>query len=424
MARILLHTLVFPPDAVSTSILLSELMQDLQAKGHEISVLTTHPHYNHDPEAEAKQPLQTHWSKLYSVSQYHGMHVIHTWMPRKGQGTSGRMRDYLIFHALSLILGLLLIRQIHIVIAPSPPLSIGVIGWLLARIKGSRFVYNIQELYPALALQMGLTTSDSFMYKVMASMERFVYTHSDSITAISEDFRQHVIQMGVPNEKVRVIPNFVDIDFIRPLSKDNPLLAEVGLSGKFVVQYAGNIGMTQSFDTILEVATRLCDESQIRFLIVGDGARRRYVEEQISKHGLQNIILLPYQPRSRVPYIYASADISLVPLMRGTAKTTVPSKIYTIMASGRPVLVSVDEDSELASLVKAAHCGLAVPPDSADAMEAGIRQAFLSPAKFMKFGENGRRYVEDHFSRQAVSAQYQDLFEELTRFQSMAEGSN
>lgn len=411
--RILLHTLVFPPDGVSTAQILSELTQDLQAAGHDITVLTTTPHYNRDPEAEALQPLRSRLGGLYAVSEHRGMRVIHTWMPRKRRSTGGRMRDYLLFHSLSLLLGICLVGRYDVVLAPSPPLSIGIIAWLLAVLKGGKFIYNIQELYPAVAVQMGLTTPESTMYKIMAWMERFVYKRADALTVICDDFRRHVLHLGFPERKIHVIPNFVDIDFIRPLPKVNPLSLQHGLTDKFVVQYAGNIGMTQSFDTLIETAQRLIDEPGIHFLIVGDGARRDYVAEQIAQRQLTNVTLLPYQPRSQVPYIYASADLSLVPLMRGTAKTTIPSKIFTIMASGRPVLVAVDEDSDLVALVRAAVCGVTVPPDDATALETAIRRAYAERELYRLYGENGRRYVENHYSRQVVSRQYHDLFQAL-----------
>ncbi|MBC7811901.1 MAG: glycosyltransferase family 4 protein [Burkholderiales bacterium] len=414
MSRILLHTLVFAPDGVSTSTLLSELMQDLQAQGHRITVLTTRPHYNRDLEAEAKQPLRPFLGGLYSISDHYGMRVIHTWMPRKGQGVSGRLRDYLIFHILSLILGTLMIGRQDVVIAPSPPLSIGMIGWLLAILKGGKFIYNVRELYPALAVQMGLASADSMVYRLMAWLERFVYARSKVVVVICEMFRQHVVKLGFASEKVLNIPDFVDTDFIRPMPKDNPLTRQYNLFDKFVVQYAGNIGMTQSFDTIMEVAGRLQDEPDIHFLIVGDGARRQYVQEQIANLSLKNITLLPYQPRSEVPFIYAAADISLVPLMAGTAQTTIPSKIYTIMASGRPALVSVDVDSELVWIVEQANCGIAVPPDDADTMEAGIRRVFAEQEFFKACGINGRHYVEKHFSRRAVSEQFNNLITHIT----------
>lgn len=413
MARILLHTLVYAPDGVSTATLLSELAQDLQANGHEITILTTKPHYNRDEDAEAKQPLHKRLGGLYHVSEHHGMRVIHTYMPPKGQGLGNRLRHYVLFHVLSLILGALLIGRQDVVIAPSPPLSIGVVAWILARLKSAKFVYNIQELYPALAVQMGIMSPESSMYRLMVRLEHFIYQRADKITVICDYFHQQVLKIGLPDHKVLLIPNFVDIDFIRPLPKANALAHEHKLLNKFVIQYAGNIGMTQSFDTILEVACRLQDEAEIHFLIVGDGARRHYVEQQLQAGSFPNITLLPYQPRSHVPHVYASADLCLVPLMTGTAQTTVPSKIYTIMASGRPVLTAVDQDSELVTIVQTAKCGLAVPPDDADALEAGIRQIFAERVKFKEYGSNGRSYVEAHFSRDSVSAQYHRLIQQL-----------
>lgn len=415
MLRVLLHTLVFPPDGVSTSALLADLMEDLAAAGHQITILTTSPHYNRDEDAEAKQPLTRHVGGFYYTSEYCGMRVIHTYMRRKGQGVSGRMRDYVIFHTLSLLIGLLLIGRHHVVLCPSPPLSIGVIGWLLARLKGAKFIYNVQELYPALALQMGLTTPNSRTYKLMSWLERFVYARADHISVICEPFRKHVLQVGAAPTKVTTIPNFVDVDFIQPSPKDNRLTRAYNLTDKFVIKYAGNIGMTQSFDTILATAQQLQDEPNIHFLIVGDGARRQYVEEQITRLELRNVTLLPYQPRSEVPFIYAAADISLVPLMKGTAHTTIPSKIYSIMASGRPVLVAVDEDSDIVRLVQQAQCGLAVPPDDADALEQAIRYAYTHQIKLKQMGLNGRQFVEAHFSRAATSIQYDKLLRAVSR---------
>ena len=413
MARILLHTLVYAPDGVSTATLLSELAQDLQTAGHDITILTTKPHYNRDEDAEAKQPLYKRLGGLYYISDHQGIRVIHTHMPPKGQGVGNRLRHYVLFHVLSLLLGTLLIGRQDVVIAPSPPLSIGVVAWILARLKGAKFVYNIQELYPALAVQMGIMSPESRMYRLMVHLERFIYHRADKITVICDYFYQQVTKIGLSDHKVLLIPNFVDVHFIHPLPKANFLTDEHKLIDKFVIQYAGNIGMTQSFDTILEVACRLQDESEIHFLIVGDGARRHYVEQQLKAGSFPNITLLPYQPRSHVPYVYASADLCLVPLMTGTAQTTVPSKIYTIMASGRPVLTAVDQDSELVTIVQTAKCGLAVPPDDADALEAGIRHIFAERDKFKAYGGNGRSYVEAHFSRDSVSAQYHQLIQQL-----------
>ncbi|MCZ7544613.1 MAG: hypothetical protein M5R40_14320 [Anaerolineae bacterium] len=161
MARILILSLVFAPDGVSTAVIVSELAQDLQAMGHRLTVLTTAPHYNLDAEARARQPLRRRWGGLFYRSDYHGVPVWHTAMPRKGGSALSRARDYLIFHAISLWLGVAAVGRQDVVFAVSPPLTIGVIGWLLARVKGARLVYNVQELYPDAAVKVGVLRAGS-----------------------------------------------------------------------------------------------------------------------------------------------------------------------------------------------------------------------------------------------------------------------
>jgi colanic acid biosynthesis glycosyl transferase WcaI len=413
MARILLYTLVFSPDGVSTAILVSELMTELQALGYEVSVLTTVPHYNRDSVAEAKQPLHKKMFGLYYVSDYHGIKVIHVPMSRKEERVGGRFLDYMRFHFWSLLLGLFLIGRCDVVIAPSPPLTIGIVGWLLARLKGAKFVYDVQELYPALMLQVGMLTEDHWLYKVFLRLEKLVYTLSDHIAVITPYFKKAVVATGTPPNKVTVIPNFVVLDFEPNLSKSNPLAQELGLTDKYVVLYAGNIGMTHSFDTIIEVINRVRDVPDIHFLVVGDGVRRKYVEEQAAKHNLSNLTMLPWQPLEQMGNIYGTANLGLVPLMTGTAKTTIPSKIYTIMASGLPVLLSVDTDSDMVTLVQEANCGVSVPPDNAQAMEAALRKVYAQRDEFKQRGLNGRRFVEENYSRQAVGRQVAELIQRL-----------
>ena len=415
MSRILILSLVGAPDGVSTSIIVSELAQDLQDKGHAVTVLTTVPHYNIDPDARAQQPLQRRWGGLFYRSDYHGIPVWHTYMRPKGNRIGGRLLDYMIFHVISLLLGLFVLPRQDVVLAVSPPLTIGVIGWLLARFKRARFVYNVQELYPETAVRIGVLREGSCSVRVFEWIERFIYRRAHILAVICDAFAQAIARKGIPARKIQVIPNFVDVDTIRPLPKDNSLAQELDLVERFVVLYAGNIGLTQSLDCLLAAAERLRDHPIIRFLIVGDGARRAYVAEQVGALSLTNVILLPYQPRSRVPEIYATADVGLVPLMEGTAQTTVPSKLYTIMASARPALVAVDAESDLVETVHKAQCGLVIPPDDVDALISGIVQMYEQRACFRELGENGRRYVEQNMARAVISDRYHALFVDLTR---------
>jgi colanic acid biosynthesis glycosyl transferase WcaI len=413
VTRALILSLVFSPDGVSTSVIVSELAYDLAERGHQVTVLTTQPHYNIDPDARAQQPLKKRWGGLFYTSDYHGIPVWHTAMRPKGERALSRIVDYLVFHVISVVLGLFAIQRQDIVFAVSPPLTIGLVGWLLALFKRARLIYNVQELYPDTTITMGILKEDSPITRVLYWMERFIYRRSAALAVICQPFADLIAAKGIALDKIHVIPNFVDTEFVQPGAKDNDLLCELELQDQYVVLYAGNIGMTQSFDTLLTTAERMQDEAGITFLIVGDGARRSYVETQVRERQLSNVRLLPYQPRGRVPDIYATSDVCLVPLMAGTAKTTVPSKLFTIMASERPALVAVDEDSDLARTVKEVDCGMVVPPDDADALEAAIRDAFKNQDKMRGLGENGRRYVEGNLSRQHISRQYHELFEAL-----------
>jgi colanic acid biosynthesis glycosyl transferase WcaI len=262
---------------------------------------------------------------------------------------------------------------------------------------------------------MGRMDANSSTARLLYAVERFIYRRTDVITVICGAFERAIQRKPTKPNAVELIPNFVDPDEIQPGEKRNPLSEELGLVDKFVVLYAGNLGQTQSFDTLLTVAEQLRDKPEIHFLIVGGGTRQEYIERTIEEQNLQNVTLLPYQPRSRVPEIYATCDVGLVPLMRGTAETTLPSKLYTIMSSGRAVFAAVDADSDIVETVRDANCGVTLPPDDAAALREAILAGWADQAKLKQYGENGRQHALAHFSRQSVSGQYDALIRLLTR---------
>jgi len=406
--RILLLTLVFSPDSVSTSVLMTELALELKKLGHDLTVLTTTPHYNVEPEARQRQPLRRRWGGLLYESDCQGIPVYHASIPVKGSRVGARLLDYLRFHALSSLAGLTLTGPYDLILAPSPPLTIGLSAWLLGLVRRVPFIYNVQEIYPDVAVSLGVLQNKP-MIRLLEGLERFIYSRAGHISVISEWFRRRLLAKGVAEAKLTVIPNFVDTDFMRPSPRHNPFRLKHRLTDKFVVLYAGNIGLTQGFETIIAAARQLTDLPEVQFVIVGDGTRRAWLEETLARQPLPNVTLLPYQPRSAVPDIYASSDVCLVPLKKGTAQETFPSKIYTIMAAGRPVIASADADSELVWVVEAAGCGWAVPPDEATALAQAVGQAYRQRDHLTAKGQAGRGYVVAHHSRRAVAQQYDTL---------------
>lgn len=412
MAKVLLLSLVFSPDGVSTSVLMSELAQELQQAGHELVVMTTTPHYNVEPEAVARQPLRQKWGKWLYQSDFHGIAVYHASIPVKGSRVGARLLDYLRFHAISTVAALRLAPQCDIILVPSPPLTIGMSAWLIRLLRRIPFIYNVQEIYPDVAVHLGVLENRT-MIRLLEMLERFIYRQAHTITVISERFRERLLAKGVEGSKLVVIPNFVDTEFVAPGPRQNPFSAQHQLDNQFVVLYAGNIGLTQNFETILAAAQQLTDLPDVRFLVVGDGTRREWLVEQLAKGAYPNVVLLPYQPRSVVPQIYATGDVCLVPLKRGTGKETFPSKIYTIMAAKRPVIAATDPDSELADLVNRADCGWAIPAEDVDALAQAVREAYVDHTQRQQKAEHGYRYVLAHHSRQAVVGQYDRLIRKI-----------
>jgi colanic acid biosynthesis glycosyl transferase WcaI len=412
LSRILFLSLIFSPDGVSTSLLMTELALELKALGHEITVLTTTPHYNVDVEARAKQPLKRTWRGLLYKSSYEGIPVYHASVPAKGSRVGARLLDYARFHVISSIAGTTITGHYDVILTPSPPLTIGLNAWFLGLATGVPFIYNVQEIYPDVAVSLGLIKNRKLI-SVLERLEKFIYNRSRRIVVISERFRRKLLAKGVPAKKIEVIPNFVDTDFIQPRERLNCFAAAHGLDKKFVVLYAGNIGLTQGLETMLAAARELSHLPELSFLIVGDGTRRKWLEIELVRQNLPNVAILPYQRRSLVPLIYASSDLCLVPLKRGTAQETFPSKIYTIMAAGRPVVASVDSDSELSWIVEASGCGWVAPPDNPHALASAVQHAYHHREELEQKGLDGRTFVLAHHSRRAVALKYHTLIQEI-----------
>lgn len=392
---------------------MTELASELQNLGHEITVLTTTPHYNVEPDARARQPLTRRWGGLLYQSHIQGIPVYHASIPVKGSRVSARLLDYARFHAISTIAGLTVAGDYDVILVPSPPLTIGLSAWLLGVLRQVPFIYNVQEIYPDVAVRLGVLSNPRII-RMMEWLERFIYARAKKVSVISELFRRRLRKKDVPEKKLVVIPNFVDTEFIQPKDNKNSFSAKHKLDKKFIVLYAGNIGLTQGFETIMKAADQLVHLPNLQFLIVGDGTRRAWLEKQLSKQSYANVMLLPYQPRSRVPEIYATSDLCLVPLKRGTAIATFPSKIYTIMAAGRPVVASADAESELAWVVEQAECGWVVSPDNAIALAKAIEYAYHNQDEARSKGQQGRHFVVSHHSRQVVSRQYDALIQQVT----------
>lgn len=407
MAKVLLLSLVFPPDAVSTAQLMGELMTDLRDQGHDVTVITTTPHYNRDLEAEKQQPL-SRFAVFFKRSSFHGMTVYHCLMPPKGRNVAGRLMAWMLFHVLSILVATLFVRRCEIVFAPSPPLTIGLCAWIVSLLHRARTIYNVQELYPDIAVSLGIISNPGLI-RLLDALASFIYSRSTVVTVIAPHMRRKLLEKGVPPGKVLTIPNFVDLDNLFPQPRKNAFSAAHALDDAFVVSYAGNMGAAQGLETLVEAAEILRHESSIRFLLLGDGNLRDSLRTRVLESQLSNVTFLDYQPFSAMGQIYAASDLCIVPLAAGAGLDAVPSKVYRIMACARPVLAITDPESDLADLVAVSGGGERIAAGDAEAIAAFLRSAAKERKRWQEKGEAGRRYVIEHHSRPVVTSTYGDL---------------
>jgi colanic acid biosynthesis glycosyl transferase WcaI len=284
----------------------------------------------------------------------------------------------------------------------------------MALVRRGPLVFNIQDVFPDVAVELGAITNPTVI-AIARRLERLSYRAADAVTVLSDDLRDNVAAKLPPGQgqKVRTIPNFVDTKAITPLDRRTPYRRELGVGDETVVMYAGNIGLSQSLDLVVTAARRLVERTDVVFVVNGGGSGRPALEAEAAD--LPNVRFADYQPKERLAEVLATGDIHLVPLKRGLARSSVPSKTYSILAAGRPLLASVDPGTEVARVVEKAAAGLTVPPDDADAFTDALVSLLDGPARRAEMGASGRAFVERWASPAAVAASYEDLFLELGR---------
>ena len=217
----------------------------------------------------------------------------------------------------------------------------------------------------------------------------------------------------MPEAKALLIPNFVDLSALEPLPKDNPFAREHRLVDRFVVSYAGNLGLAQGLETVLDAAARIRDEARVLFLIMGEGLLKESIRQRVAAERLTNVLVLPYQPLERMSQIYAASDLNLVPLASEVGGDALPSKIYRILACARPILAIADSDSDLAAFVRESECGIVVPPGDAISLAEAVRAAVGNPGGLAATTREKSPEVVAQYSRPRVTARYLRVLEEL-----------
>ena len=395
----------FAPDLAPTGVVMTRIVSELAARGHELHVVTALPWYrNHAIEpgwgGRLWRTEKTEWGSIIRVH------------PFPGKSKSNLLRRALGFIAFSYAVG---IRSVHAdglpfkvdgVLAMSPPLTLGLTGWFTKIIRRAPLVFNIQDVFPDAAIQTGAISNK----KIIAAakwLERMSYQRSDAVVLLSQDLRANISNKIDKkfHQRLHVIPNFVDTHAITPQDRMTAYRSELGIGDQMVVMYAGNVGFSQSLNLVVDAAAKF---PNIAFVINGDGAARKKLEQDCAR--LTNVYFGDYQPIERLSEVLATGDVHVVPLRAGLASVSVPSKSYSILAAGRPMLAAIDLGTEIPNMLQQSGAGVAVEPDNSTAFIEALSQLVSRREQLHEMGARGRTWVETHASPASVAAQYEAIF--------------
>lgn len=404
--RFLILTQYYPPEVGAAQTRLAATARELQRRGHEVEVVTGLPNY---PEGR----IQPNYRRKFAVVENLGsVRVRRTWLlAAKGSGFS-RVANYVSF-ALTSLAGLLSARRPDVLFVESPPLSIAVPAWVMARIWGATLVVNVSDLWPDSAVALGLAGNGP-MLTIAGALEKWAYRRADYVTTVTEEWRDTLLQeKGVPPAKVLLLPNGVDVDLLSPLPKDERLIRDLGLQGHDVVLCAGTLGYAAGLDVALDAAKLLSDRP-ITFLFVGDGSERERLQALAEERGLSNVRFLGAKPLRDVPRLYSIATLGLVTLLdRPLFAGMRPARVMAAMACGKPVVYSAGGGG--ARIIEDAAAGIVVQPEDPEAIASAILRLVDDPEAAKEMGENGRRCVASSFTWDVLVGQWLSTLKERMR---------
>lgn len=400
------------PDQAATGQLLTELAEDLVARhGCEVTVVAGRA-------VNASSAGGGSWG-LVSREERRGVTILRangtTLRPRR---FAGRATNYLTYLA-SATLASLAVGRPNVVVSLTDPPVIGRVALWTARRVGARFVFLCEDVFPEVAALLE-DFQNASVNRTLDRLNRQLLREADAVIALGERMRQRLIEeKGADASRTHIIHNWADCEAIQPGEKDNAFARAHGLADRFVLMHSGNIGLSQNLDVVVEAAARLQSKERLTIAIVGDGARRDALEQAVARRRLTNIRFFPYQRKESLHDSFATADGFLISLKPGLEGYIVPSKLYGILAAGRPYVAATDPTCEVAALAREHRCGVWAPPGDPEALARAIAALYDDPPAARAMGENARQLAWRFDRRVAIQAYY-DLLAEVSRVERAA----
>jgi glycosyltransferase involved in cell wall biosynthesis len=396
--NILLLNQFFPPDLAPTGQMAADLAEDFAAAGHSVTVVTSQGDYLGGEKRDAR-------------STWHGVDVHRVAATSLGKRTlAHRALDYGSFYASASWMLRRLAPPDILVAMTTPPLI--AVAALSARHKGTKLVYWVQDLYPDIAVAFGAIGESALHTRAMAAVSRRVMRASAQVVVLGEAMKEKAVDTGAPRDRVSVIPNWADGEVVRPIPHEsNPLREHLAQGARFLVLYSGNIGRAHDMSTMVGAARKLADRTDIAFVFQGEGNKR--AELELGTRGLPNVRFAPYQPRERLAQSLSAADVHLITLSPNVLGLLEPSKLYGIMAAGRPALYVGPDRSEVARTIAAERTGACLANGDVDGLVAAITLRASAPALCLDEGTRARQAFDRSYSRPHRTARFARILESL-----------
>ncbi|MBW4475936.1 MAG: glycosyltransferase family 4 protein [Tolypothrix brevis GSE-NOS-MK-07-07A] len=401
--QILIYSYNYDPEPIGIAPLMTELAEGLVKRGHSVRVITGMPNY------PQRQIYDGYRGKWYVTEEKNGVTIQRSYLRIKSKpNLLDRLLLELSFVFTSIPQALNGWRP-DVVLLTVPPLMISLPAALLGYLYNCPVVLNVQDILPEAAVRVGLIRN-KWMIRALETLEKFAYCTADSISVIADGFVENLIKKGVSPSKIRCIPNWVDVNFIRPLPKENnPWKKANKLDDKFVVLYSGNIALTQGLETVVEAAVLLRHIPEIVFAIAGESQALERLEKYCQTCGADNVVLLPLEPREELPQMLAGADIGLIVQKSNVISFNMPSKIPLLLASGRAIIGSVPASGTAAKAIRQSG-GIVVKPELPSALAAAVMDLYTNPVKREMLGKKGREFAIERYSFEQALDQYEQLF--------------
>jgi len=383
-----------------------EFAKYLVGQGHNVTVLSGAMHYS---SGTTPEPYK---GKVLVKEKVEKIHVVRVGMPFSYKRSfASRILSFLYFMLVSILAGLR-VRHVDVVFATSTPLTVGVPGYVLSRVKRVPFVFEVRDLWPASAVAVGALRSRALI-RISEWAEAFFYRKARIVIALTRGIYSALCEKGIPVEKVQLITHGADVDLFRPLPKNNAVRTELSLQGKFVATYTGAHGLANGLDVVMEAARLLRHETGIAFLLVGDGAEKGTLVKLAEDYALDNVIFLDPRPKSQIPEVLAAADLCLMILRNlQVFQTACPNKFFDYLAAGRPVLVNFL--GEVKEMLEERGAGVFVQPDDPHAMAQAILELEGDPARCAEMGRKARELAMD-FAREKQARKLESVLRSVVQ---------